>query len=117
MKRNDANTTIETLTMNVKQFLNERDWEKFHNPKDLAESICIEAAELLQIFQWVTSEESALAKTGEEMQHIEDELADVVIYCISMANRLDIDLTSTVLRKIQSNRRKYPVNQYKGRAK
>jgi hypothetical protein len=58
LSKNDGNTVVEELIDNIRGFLKERDWEKYHNPKDLAESICIEAAELLQIFQWVKPEES-----------------------------------------------------------
>lgn len=117
MSRSDANTVIEELIANVREFLRERDWEKFHNPKDLAESICIEAAELLQLFQWLKPEESEQFKNNsEKVRRIKEELADVVIYSLSMANTLNIDITSAVLDKLQENSRKYPSNRYKGKA-
>ena len=117
MSKNDGNTVVEELIDNVRAFLKERDWEKYHNPKDLAESICIEAAELLQIFQWVRPEESEQFKNDpSKVQRIKEELADVVIYCLSIANTLNVDLTRTILDKIEQNRKKYPPDLYKGKA-
>lgn len=117
MGHNDTNTTIKTLTLQVRQFLRERDWEKYHNPKDLAESICIEATELLQLFQWIKPEESKQFKNDpSKVQRIEEELADVVIYCLSMANTLGIDLTRATFDKIEQNKKKYPIHLYKGKA-
>jgi len=117
LSKNDGNTVVEELIGNVRDFLREREWEKYHNPKDLAESICIEAAELLQVFQWVRSEESDQFKNDPSKVHqIREELADVVIYCLSMANTLNLDLTKAVLDKIEQNKKKYPINRYKGKA-
>ena len=115
---NDTNTTIETLITQVRKFLRERDWEKYHNPKDLAESICIEASELLQLFQWVKPEESEQFKNNPlKVQRIKEELADVVLYCLSMANTLDIDLTHAIVEKIEQNKKKYPADSYRGKAR
>lgn len=114
---NDTNTTIEALRTQVRQFLKERDWERYHNPKDLAESICIEASELLQVFQWIKSEETEQFKNKlSKVERIKEELSDVILYCLSMAIALDIDLTSAILDKIEQNRKKYPQNLYKGKA-
>ncbi|UCF58385.1 MAG: nucleotide pyrophosphohydrolase [Candidatus Bathyarchaeota archaeon] len=117
MERVDGNTNIGYLISKVREFLEERDWKKYQNPKDLAESICIEAAELLQIFQWAKPEESEQFKNKpSEVQRIKEELADVSIYCLSMANTLDIDLTSAILGKLEQNKKKYPAELYKGEA-
>ena len=117
MLKTDKNTVIDELITNIRQFLSERDWEKYHNPKDLAESICIEAAELLQLFQWIKPEESEqFKKDSMKVQRIKEELADVVVYCLSLANKLDIDLTSAIIDKIEKNKEKYPVDRYKGKA-
>ena len=79
---------------------------------------CIEAAELLQIFQWVRPEESDQFKNDRSKVHqIREELADVVIYCLSMANTLNLDLTKAVLNKIEQNKKKYPPDIYKGKAR
>jgi len=111
--KNDGNTLVEELISNVREFI--RDWEKFHNPKDLAESICIEAAELLQVFQWTSPEETAKFRT-DKITPIREELADVIIYCLSMAIRLKIDLTVAIIEKLERNRTKYPIEQYRGKA-
>ena len=117
MNCDDTNTTLSMLIAQVKQFLRERDWEKYHKPKDLAESICIEAAELLQLFQWTTPVESEQFRNNpSKVQRVKEELADVLLYCLSMANTLDIDLTSAILCKIELNRKKYPAHLYKGKA-
>jgi len=113
----DSDTNIGYLILQVRRFLEERAWEKYHNPKDLAESICIEAAELLQLFQWTKPEESQQFKDKPStVQQIKEELADVVIYCLSMANTLNIDLTTAILEKIEDNKKRYPPEQYKGKA-
>ncbi|MDH5267464.1 MAG: nucleotide pyrophosphohydrolase [Candidatus Bathyarchaeota archaeon] len=117
MVRADGNTNISYLISKVREFLEERDWKKYQNPKDLAESICIEAAELLQLFQWVKPEEcKKFRNKPSEVQRIREELADVGIYCLSMANTLNIDLTSTILDKLERNKKKYPAELYKGKA-
>lgn len=113
----DNETSISNLKEAVREFIHKREWEKYHNPKDIAESICIEAAELLQLFQWIKPEESERFKTDlSKMKQIKEELADIAIYCLSMTNKLEIDLTKTILDKIELNKRKYPATLYKGKA-
>ena len=91
-------------------FRRARDWEQFHNPKDLAISISIEAAELLEVFQWSGADLEASAKAG----HAREELADIAIYCIYMAEALGVDLPQAVADKISDNERKYPIAKAKG---
>jgi dCTP diphosphatase len=113
----DTETSVEDLKIAVRTFIHERDWEKYHNPKDLAESICIEAAELLQLFQWIESEESMGFKTDpSKLTRVKEELADVVICCLSMVNALEVELTEAVLEKLELNKKKYPADLYKGKA-
>jgi NTP pyrophosphatase (non-canonical NTP hydrolase) len=113
----DSEATIQALKTLVKNFIVKRDWVKYHNPKDLAEAICIEAAELLEIFQWATVEEvSSWKNIPSKMTSIKDELADVLIYCLSMSNVLDIDISEIVSEKLSKNEVKYPANKYFGRA-
>ena len=113
----DREIVVADLKEAVRKFVHERDWEKYHNPKNLAESICIEAAELLQLFQWTNSEETAKVKTdANKMTHIKEELADVMIYCVSMANTLEIDLTNAIIAKIENNKKRYPIEEYRGKA-
>lgn len=95
-------------------FVRERDWEQFHTPKNLAMSIAIEAAELMEIFQWGPE---AAEMVPDDLAKVREELADVVIYCLAMANRLGIDLSSAVKEKVAKNSRKYPKEKYSGRYK
>jgi NTP pyrophosphatase (non-canonical NTP hydrolase) len=113
MKRNTI--TFDMLKSLVKQFIDERDWQKYHNPKNLAISISIEAAELMELFQWLTMEESILLKDNKrKFEKIKEEIADIIIYCISLGNVLDIDLSKAILDKIEKNKSKYPTSKYKG---
>lgn len=116
--KSDRDTTIQELKDRVEAFVQARDWDVYHHPKELAISICIEAAELLEIFQWVEKEPTARLKENKEaMQRISEELADVIDYCIGLANRLDIDISQAVLDKMESNERRYPADKVKGKAK
>lgn len=113
----DNETSVATLRTAVQNFISERSWEKYHTPKNIAESICIEGAELLQLFQWATLEQSEeLGRDKERMQKIKEELSDVVIYCLSMANSTGIDLSDSVLEKLELDKKKYPTDLYKGKA-
>lgn len=96
--------TQETIGQVIK-FRDDRDWKQFHNPKDLAISISLEAAELLEVFQW--SAEDVVCAT--KMDKIKEELADVVNYCILMADTCGLDLDEIVCEKLQRNNEKYPV--------
>lgn len=112
----DNDISVGELKNAVRVFVLERDWGRYHNPKDLAESICIEAAELLQLFQWETPEAGRdIVDDEAKMLRVEEELADVVLYCLNMANSLEIDLSSAILKKLEVNKKKYPVNQLKGK--
>ena len=114
----DKTTRINELREKVKQFIESRDWTKYHNPKDVIISITIEAAELLELFQWVKeSEIDKIIKNPQKFNKIEDELADVLIYCISLANALDIDISNIIINKIAKNISKYPVDKVKGNYK
>ena len=118
MTPNDEHTTLRQIKGKIQQFVRARKWEQYHNPKDLAEAICIEAAELLQIFQWVTaSEASSWKNVPSKVNKIKDELADDFIYCFSMANVLDIDVSEIIQQKLSKNEAKYPVDKYFGRAR
>ena len=116
-EHNDSRTKIDDLKAKVREFLQERDWEKYHNPKDLAEGISFEAAELLQLFQWMSQEEvRAFTDDPSKINRLKAELADVVIYCLSMANAMNIDLTSMVMLKLETNK-KNPAKLYRGKAR
>jgi NTP pyrophosphatase (non-canonical NTP hydrolase) len=86
----------------IRRFVHERDWEHYHCPENLAKSISIEAAELLECYQW-TPQSPALDST-----HVNDELADVLIYCIMMAEQLGVDMDEIIISKLKKNAQKYP---------
>lgn len=101
----------ETINQILK-FRDDRDWKQFHNPKDLAISILLEAAELLESFQWSGSDVSGEVKKDK----IKEELADVLIYCVHMADACDLDLDQIVQDKLKKNNEKYPVDKAKGKS-
>ena len=112
----DALTSIEDLKQRVAQFVRERDWEQFHSPKNIAISIAIEAAELMEVYQWGPEGESVkFSQSPEVRAKVDEELADVLIYCVSLANRVGIDISQIVQRKLARNATKYPVDQFRGR--
>lgn len=101
----------ETIRKTI-QFRDDRNWKQFHNPKDLAISISLEAAELLEVFQWSAMD----VKCTEKIDKIKEELADVVNYCILMADVCGLDLDEIVQEKIKRNNEKYPVEKAYGRS-
>ncbi len=95
------------------QFANERDWNQFHSPKNLSMSIAIEAAELMEHFQWISQEESS-SLTDAKRHEVQEELADVVCYCLALANSMDFDISKAFEHKMARNREKYPAETFKG---
>lgn len=104
---------LKDLKIRLRKFAEERDWDQFHSPKNFAMALIVECAELVEHFQWLTDEQSKnLAK--ETREEVSLEMADVMIYLIRMADKLDIDLLQVVDRKIEMNALKYPVDKSKG---
>ena len=101
---------IQKIIQEIIKFRNERDWEQFHNAKDLSLAISIEANELLEQFLWKNPEEANIEK-------VKEELADVLIYALLLADKLQINIESIVLAKLKKNAEKYPVEKAKGNAK
>lgn len=99
--------TSERVRETLSEFVRERDWEQFHTPANLAKSISIEAAELLECFQWSDEADDA---------RVREELADIVTYCILLSEKLRVDLDEIVLKKLAATRAKYPVETAKGRS-
>lgn len=100
--------SLKELEEKIVKFVSDRDWDQFHSPSNLAKSISIEANELLECFQW--SDEI------KDKRHVEDELADVINYCIQMAHVLDVDIKEIVERKLEETAKKYPIEKCKGKA-
>ena len=112
----DQTTTISDLRAAVEQFVHARDWERYHTPKNLAMSIAIEAAEIMEHFQWQSLEESqALLANATTHAEVADELADVLIYCLSFANNAQIDVSDAIYKKLTRNEQRFPVAQVRGR--
>ena len=112
---NDSNTTITELKKIVEDFVNERDWSQFHNPKNLSIALAIEAGELMDIFKWNTTQEcESMMYEKKTRQDATDELADIMIYALAFSNRNKINISSAIEKKMIKNRKKYPTEKYKG---
>ncbi|MCO6453728.1 MAG: nucleotide pyrophosphohydrolase [Pirellulaceae bacterium] len=112
----DQQTTISQLRELVRQFVEERDWRQFHAPKNLSMALAIEAAELMEHFQWLPTEASrSIGQEPEKLQAVREELADVLCYALALANELEIDVSQAIRDKMQKNARKYPADQFRGR--
>ena len=108
---------IKKIQKQLSDFADERDWDQFHNPKNLAMALSVEASELVEIFQWLTPEQAEAIMIPGESEHVKEEMADIMIYLIRMADKLNVDLECAVNDKIVQNGKKYPVNLSKGNAK
>ncbi len=108
---------IKAVQQALREFARARDWDQFHSPKNLAAALAVEAAELLEPFQWMKEEESRrLAEQPADYALVREEIADVLIYLLRLADQLDIDLESAVVEKMRRNEEKYPVALAKGNA-
>ncbi len=107
--------SLDTLKSRIREFVFSRQWERYHTPKNLAMALIVEAAELVERFQWLSPEESA-ALEPERREQVRQEIADVLIYLTRLADLLDIDLLEAAADKLEINARKYPVEQARGNA-
>jgi dCTP diphosphatase len=106
---------LKDVQKEIKKFVKERNWEKYHSPKNLAMSVAIEAAELMEIFQWMTIEESQKVKDDPAKKiHVGEEISDVILYCLRLAEVMDINLEEALFDKIEKNKKKYPTDKYFG---
>jgi dCTP diphosphatase len=112
----DDHSTIQWLKDMMHEFLHERQWHKYHQPRNLAASISVEAAELLELFQWLTPAQAARkCRRDPEFRHaVGEELCDVLMYCISLANSMDFNVAQTIAAKMAKNRLKYPAEKFRG---
>jgi NTP pyrophosphatase (non-canonical NTP hydrolase) len=112
----DQTTTVAALREEIARFIRERNWEQFHDPKNLSIAIATEAAELMEHFRWIKNDPSRdLVKDPRVKSEVAEELADVLAFALSFANAADIDITTTLRAKMAKNAEKYPVDQYHGR--
>lgn len=107
---------IKNIAAKLRSFAEKRDWEQFHSPKNLSSALVVEAAELLEIFQWMKAEESH-APDVKTMEKIKEEIADVQIYLVRIADILGVDIAAAVESKLVKNASKYPVEKARGTAK
>jgi NTP pyrophosphatase (non-canonical NTP hydrolase) len=113
--RDDA-ATLGWLREMMREFVRERQWEKYHTPRNLAASVSVEAGELLELFQWLTAEEAITRGREDEKfrRAVGEELCDVMMYCISLANALELNVAETIAAKMVKNRAKYPPEKFRG---
>ena len=118
MNQADKTSTVAELKALMRRFRDERDWEQFHDPKNLAEAISVEAAELLELFLWKEKVEIGrlLSKDAAYRLAVEEELADTVMTCLSFANAADIDVADAIMAKVKKAAKKYPVAKARGKA-
>ena len=109
-------TTLDELSRQLLEFARERDWEQFHSPKNLSMALAGEAGELLEHFQWLSEAQSASLE-ADKKNAVALEMADILIYLLRLAERLDIDLLETAQRKIAINEQRYPVERVRGDAR
>jgi NTP pyrophosphatase (non-canonical NTP hydrolase) len=116
MSNSDATTTVAELRQLVADFVAERDWSQFHSPKNVSMALAIEVAELMEHFQWLTTEASRkLADDPQKLAEVGEELADVVGYSFALANELGLDLSAAIRAKMIKNAQKYPAQEFRGR--
>ena len=106
--------SITELQQKVAHFMDEREWGQFHSPKNVSMAIATEAAELMEIFRWMTEEQSWQALKGEYRKDIEHEIADIAIAVLNFCNRADIDISRVINEKLMLAAKKYPVEKAKG---
>ena len=108
--------SLNQIKERLREFAAERDWDQFHSPKNLAMALIVETAELVEHFQWLNEEEST-SLPPDKFAEVEHELADIQIYLIRLADKLNVDLIKAAVAKIELNEKKYPVGKVKGSAR
>ncbi len=112
----NENLIVEDLKKQLKEFAKDRDWEQFHSPKNLAMAVSVEVSEILEIFQWMTEEESRRLK-GKTLQNLEEEIGDVMNYLVALADKFGIDPIEAAKKKLVINEKKYPASLVRGSSK
>jgi NTP pyrophosphatase (non-canonical NTP hydrolase) len=107
---------IKEIQNKLAKFAEERDWDQFHSPKNLAMALASEVGELNELFQWLTEEQSSIKDDSAKTDEIRQEIADIFIYLLRLADKLDIDIEEAVREKIEINAKKYPIDLSKGNA-
>ena len=113
----DQVTTLEQLKEKVRKFAKDRDWEQFHSPKNLSMALSVEAAELMELFQWANTVDEAHATLQKKRKEVEEELADIAVFLLEFCSLHGIDLTAAIETKLKKNAEKYPVEKSLGSPK
>ena len=100
--------SLDTLAARLRDFARARDWERYHDPKNLAMALAGEVGELVEVFQWLTPDEASAVMSGARATDVEDELADVLIYLVRLADVLDVDLRAAAEAKVERNEERFP---------
>ena len=108
--------TLDELRERLRRFAAERDWDRYHSPKNLASALIVEAAELLEHFQWLTEAESKSLPAA-ELAKVREEMADVLIYLVRLADKLEVDLLEAAREKMEKNALKYPAEKARGNSR
>jgi NTP pyrophosphatase (non-canonical NTP hydrolase) len=111
--KNRNDNSLSDLRDRLRRFASDRDWDQYHSPKNLASALIVEAAELLEHFQWMTEDESK-SPTTKQLARVREEMADVLIYLIRLADKLNIDLLLATRQKVEKNALKYPADKVRG---
>jgi NTP pyrophosphatase (non-canonical NTP hydrolase) len=98
----------------IKKFVTDREWEKFHSPKNISMALSVEASELVEIFQWQSNDE--YKNNAETKNKVKDEVSDIFYYLVRMCQKMDIDLETAFYEKMKKNKLKYPIDKYKGKS-
>jgi dCTP diphosphatase len=106
---------VQHLIEDIRKFNQERDWEQYHSPKNLSMALSVEVAELVEVFQWLTQEQSRHLPPSKH-QAVEEEIGDVTILLLMLADELGVDVLDAARKKLERNRAKYPVEKFRGRA-
>ena len=107
---------MNNLTKQIRTFAKKRDWQQFHSPKNLAMALSVEASEIVEIFQWLTQEQSRSLNKSQK-SHLEEEIGDVMIYLTNLADKFNLDPLEAAKKKMKLNAKKYPVDKARGLAK
>jgi len=112
------NLNVSKLIEDIRQFAKDRNWQPYHTPKNLSMALSVEASELVEIFQWLSAEESFEIKNSpDKLEKVEDEIADILVYLVRIVDILNIDINKAIVHKMKKNAEKYPVDKAHGNAK
>jgi len=111
-----SDNAFESIKLKLREFAEQRDWDQFHSPKNLSMALNVEAAELLEHFQWLTESQSS-SLDADTLNEVADEIADIQVYLIRLADKLGVDIVAATEAKIEKNAAKYPANKVRGQSK